>query len=185
MGSGEIMELNMSINDTCEVLKAALKGHGVDVTAVSVANGTTLKIEFVAKSDKSVDVKAEVVSAMSYAYGFLRDEETGEIQFGFEFIAAEVEKSAGGKLMHALSPIAAVEHISKGEAVDWLQKSIFQDYTQGFVLSVAKKRVSGLENGMRQVIKEVLQNKHGGGWWNAAVSNKVRNSTEGLSLIHI
>jgi hypothetical protein len=176
------MEIDMSINDALKILKVGLKGHGLDIKDVSVANGTTLKISFVAKSDKSVDVKAEVVSAMSFAHGFLKDEETGEVQYGLEFMACEVDKAAGGKLMHVISPMVAVRHISNGEAIEWLQKSIFQDHTQDYVLSVAKKRVSELENGMRGAIREVLEKKHGAGWWNAAVSNKVRQSTEGMYL---
>jgi len=66
--------------------------------------------------------------------------------------------------MHAISSLAALECIASGEPIEWLSKTIFQDYTEDFVQSVAKRKVSDLEKGMREVIAKVLFDKHGARW---------------------
>ena len=170
------MPLNLTIDDICDVLKLGLKAEGVNVEGVSLLNNATLRIAFAAKNEESVDVKSEVASAMSFAHGFLCDD--GEYKIELDNIATEVSKADGTKLMHAISPIAAVKYIAEGEPIEWLGKTIFQDHTDDYVQSVAKRKVSDLEKGMRKVIAKVLSDNHGAGWWPTSVSNKVRQSTE-------
>ena len=170
------MSLKLSIDDICDVLKLGLLAENVKIADVGLMNNATLRIVFAAKHEESVDVKSEVAFAMSFAHGFLCD--NGEYKIDIENIAVEVTKADGTNLMHAISPIAAVKCIANGELIEWLGKTIFQDHTDDFVQSVAKRRVSDLENGMRKVIGKVLSDKHGSAWWASSVSNKVRQSTE-------
>ncbi|WP_417740484.1 hypothetical protein [Rosistilla oblonga] len=139
-------------------------------------NNATLRIVFEAKNEKSVDVKSEIAYAMSFARGFLCD--GGEYKIKLDNIAVEIVKADGTKVMHAISSLAALECIASGEPIEWLSKTIFQDYTEDFVQSVAKRKVSDLEKGMREVIAKVLFDKHGARWWLMSVSNTVRQSTE-------
>lgn len=170
------MPLNLTIDDICDVLKLGLKAEGVDIEDVSLLNNATLRIAFAAKNVESVDVRSEVAFAMSFAHGFLCDD--GKYKIELENIAVEASKTDGAKLMHAISPIAAVKSIAGGEPIEWLGRTIFQDHTNDYKQSVAKRKVSDLEKGMRKVIAKVLSDKYGAAWWLTSVSNKVRQSTE-------
>ena len=100
------MPLNLSIDDVCDVIRIGLQAENVKVTDVSLMNNATLRIEFTAKQEESVDVKSEVAFAMSFAHGFLYGD--GEYDIELDNIAVEVNKADGAKLMHAISPIAVV-----------------------------------------------------------------------------
>ena len=172
------MNLGLSITETCDVLKLGLKSKNVEVSIVSFVNNSTIKVEFVAKASGSVDLKSEVGFVMSFVFGFLRDGD--EFDPAVDYIGAEAMQSNGKILMHAISPLEAVSFIAAGKPIEWLHKSIFQDHSDEFVQSVAKRYVSQLENGMRMLIAKTLSDLQGSNWWASCVGNKVRTSTEDM-----
>jgi len=67
----------------------------------------------------------------------------------------------------------------KGNSLDWMKSSIFQENTEDYRLSVAKKQISEIENALREIIVDRLSKKHGKNWFILSVGKKLRESVIG------
>jgi len=170
--------LTMSIKEICDVLALGLRAEGVEVLQVRLVNNNTFLVEFVAKSQGSVDVKSEISFAIAYLSGFFRD--WPNTPASIANLGAQAFTEGGKSLVHAISSLKAAEHISQGRPIEWLQDTIFQDHTDEYRSGIAKQRIGQLENGLRLLVCRVLEEAEGADWWNARVGSKVRRKTEDM-----
>ncbi len=166
----------VTLKDICELLKLGLHAEGVTVLDVRLMNNTVFLVEFIAKSRGSIDVKAEIGSIIAFMSGFFRDNENAPNSV--TSFAAKGFNDEKKPLVHAISSLDVAKKMSKGLSIEWLQNTIFQDYTDDYRQGIAKRRISELENGLRLLICSVLTETQGSDWWNVCVSNKVKQSKE-------
>ena len=170
--------LTMSIKEICDLLALGLRAEGVEVLQVRLVNNNTFLVEFVAKSEGSVDVKSEIGFAIAYLSAFFRDNPNTPASIAY--FGAKAFAGDGKSLVHAISSLNAAEHISQGRSLEWLQNTIFQDHTDEYKSGIAKRRIGELENGLRLLVCKVLDEAEGTDWWNRRVGSKVRQTTEDM-----
>lgn len=121
-------ESHVSVEDACEVLRVAMQTYGVNVSQISLVDKDTLKIGLAAKSEQTLSILGDVVSAISFASGFLSDKDEKTTDFEFEFIETEVVNAKDEILLNVRSPMFAAKSLEKGESKDWIGSSVFTTF---------------------------------------------------------
>jgi hypothetical protein len=147
-----------------------------NLTGVKLVNGDTILIEFYANKLTSIEIKTEIMAIVSATYAFLDDNPL--VTLKIENIATNALDSDGRQLMYSFSSIMAAQYASKGQPIEWLNGSIFNDSTAGGGLQVAKNRIYQIENALRDIIDQVMSLASGPGWWNNLLPIRVRSGAE-------
>ncbi|MCP4353618.1 MAG: hypothetical protein GY795_49860, partial [Desulfobacterales bacterium] len=175
----------MSISQLCEFMKFGLGQQSLDlsgqtkafrVKSIKLMNNNILLCEFYPYLKTSIEIKTEIGFIMGFFYSFCKDN---------EFIPSEIQNFAvraysenDEEILYAISSREAAKYISEGKAIEWLKNSIFQDNSDDFRMSLAKSKISELENSLRKIICEVLSDNNGTNWWNICVESKIRKNAE-------
>lgn len=166
----------LTLANTIDAITFGLRHQGMQVTAIRLVNNDTFLVEFVAEHTSSIDIKSELATAIAFLNGYFRDNDL--VTVSVKNYAAQAFATDGKPLIHAISSVTAAEHLSNGRSIEWLQGTMFQEHTQEFRLGLAKRRIAELENGLRSLIRSVLNAAVGRDWWMQCVGNKVRQQTE-------
>ena len=178
-------EKNLSVSDILSFLKSGLENinlinkdvKNVNVKDIKLLNNESLECQFYAEARNSMDVKIEVGTTMSILHGFFKDDSFKNINFKYYAVRAFDEKDT--ELMNALSSKEVAASIGNGDAIDWMKGTIFQENTEDYRLSVAKRQISEIENAIRKIIIDRLKTKHGNDWFVLSVGKKLRDSVIG------
>jgi hypothetical protein len=136
----------------------------------------TLICEYISEFRKTLDVKTEISTIMSFCASFLKG--------GFEKvapiskIAVKAFNEDGSELMFAISSIETAGIIASPNSLEWLSATYFQENTEDYRMSRAKTMISDIENGLRRVIVEIYEKKYGVNWWNLIIEANIRKNTE-------
>jgi len=77
------------------------------------------------------------------------------------------------EILYAISSKKNAELITKANSIDWLKSTLFQENTDDYRLSIAKRQIAEIENALRKVIVEIQFKKHGENWWEIVVGEKL------------
>lgn len=146
----------------------------VKVKNIGVMNKNTLICEFMPYSQISLDVKIEIGTIMSFFYGFLKEDEFKNVDF--KYFAVRAYGQNGDEILYAISSKETAATIGKGNSIDWLKSTWFQENTPDYRLSIAKRIISEIETALREVIKDTLKSKFGDDWWDIALNNRLGQS---------
>lgn len=179
-----VFTLDQVLNHVHTILNLTHQAGGCDrpirVKKVELMNEDSLSVSFYAYSSKSQDVKLEISIITSVLNGIFRD--SSEIGMDFKNYGIRAYDAKNTEIMSAISSKASAEMIGKGNSTDWLRTTIFQDNTPDHRLTIAKRMISEIENGLRLAIVNIQSNKHGQDWWNCILNNstgnKVKNTYE-------
>ena len=155
---------NLSLVDT--------KVKNIKVKSLSFIGNDTLVCEFYAERKVAIEVKIEIGTLMGALNGFFKDDAFPNIRI-LNF-AVRAFDSTDTEIMYALCSKENAKQIGKGESIDWMKSTIFQENTNDYRLSIAKRQISELENTLRLIISERLYQKHGKNWFLKAVGGKLR-----------
>ncbi len=145
----------------------------VRVKDITTTNDDTLQIQFHSYSANSIDIKLEIGTIMGFLSGFFRD---GGFDFDFRFYAVRAYDESDKELINAISSKQTAQLIGSGNSIDWLKSTLFQENTDDYRLSIAKRIISEIETTLRHVMIDVLSNKFGEDWWNKALNSKLGSS---------
>ena len=181
----KIEEKEFSVSEILSLLKTVLQNinlankevANIDVKKIDLLNNKTLECQFYAKSNNSIDVKIEIGTVMGALHGFFKDDSFKNMLL--DYYAVRAFDKEDSELMYVISSKEVAALIGKGNSIDWMKSSIFQENTKDYRLSVAKKQISEIENALREVIVDRLSKKHGKDWFILSVGKKLRESVIG------
>lgn len=169
----------MKLQDIIGIIKFGLENldifsegsKKVQVMDVTVINEDTLSCNFYPYSKNSPDIKTEIASIMGFFNGFFRNNEFEGVRF--ESYAAKAFDESNDELLYAISSKSTAELIGTGKSIDWLKLTYFQENTEDYRLTQAKRIIAEIENCLRELVRKKLYEKFGAEWWDRALDNKL------------
>ena len=139
----------------------------ISVSNISIVNNTTLLVEYVTLKDDSIDIKKEVFEIMSFSSSFIDD-------LSIEMFVVKAFNIKEDEVLYVLTKAHTLKQaVQNSDAIEWLKGSIIQDNTQAYRLSIAKRNISEIENGLRFLINDRLSNKFGDNWFIDSLGRKI------------
>jgi hypothetical protein len=175
----------VSIEQLCEIIEWGLKSQSsssldaakrIRVKSVCLLNDNTLVCEFFPYSHNQIELKGEISFIVSFMSGFC--EENPYTPQNLKWFAVRAYSETDQEIMYALSSREAAKYASKGQSIEWLKNTHFQDNSPDHRLSIAKRKISEIENALRTVICQVLSAKQGNQWWTVCVQKGIRTNAE-------
>lgn len=143
----------------------------VNVKDITLLNEDTLCCSFLANATNSNDIKLEMAPIIGFFNGFFRDNKYEGINLNYYAVRAFNKDNE--ELLNALCTKSTAELIGKGNSIEWLKLTLFQENTADYRLAQAKQIISEIENGLREIVKVKLNAKFGEDWWNKGLNNKL------------
>ncbi len=150
----------------------------IRVKNVDIINDDTLLCEIYPYANKSMEIKLEIGSIMSFLASFWKD--NPHVPGNIQSLAVKAFTSQDEELIYAISPKHIAELMSEGRSIEWLQNTIFQDNSDDYRVTLAKRQISEIENALREVICDVLNNNHGVQWWDNYIDSDTRRSARSV-----
>lgn len=118
---------------------------------------TALVFEYISDRKSSLDLKVEVGEIISFMGGFYLGKTETDVEMDVPLtFAVSVLDDDGTQLMYAVSSHDATRHIMKGNSIEWIKNTHFEDTTGDHLLTRAKQKISMIESSLRKVIYAVL-----------------------------
>jgi len=149
--------------------------QSVNATRVYEMNNALI-VEFVPQSYETLDIKLELAAVMGFLHGLLKEEYDYESRFS-NFCGKAIT-TENEELMYVVCSPRVAGYIGEGRSIEWLRNSHFQINTPEQRLTMAKTRVSRIENGLRELIDVVLTELHGETWFTSNPNGIVPKATE-------
>ncbi|WP_179468705.1 Swt1 family HEPN domain-containing protein [Chryseobacterium sp. H1D6B] len=143
----------------------------LNIKTVSLLNVDTLCCEFYPVAKTSTDIKLEMSTIVGCFNGLFRNNTYENVDLKNYVIKAY--DNSDNEILYALCTKSTAELIGTGEFIEWYTRTLFQENTEDFRLAQAKKIISEIENGLREIVKIKLREKFGNDWWEAGLSNKL------------
>ncbi|MFA6277623.1 MAG: hypothetical protein WC622_12780 [Pedobacter sp.] len=143
----------------------------VRVANVYILNEDTLCCDFFSTSTNSLDIKMEIAGIMGFFNGLFRND--GFEGISFAHYGVKALDSNNVELIYAISSKTTAELIGKGNSIDWLKSTYFQENTEDYRLAQSKRIISEIENCLRELVKTKLQAQFGDNWWDKSLDNKL------------
>ncbi len=135
------------------------------INRIYYSQQSTLIVEYITNKKESMDVKIELGEIISFIGSFYLSETIEGPEFETPmFFAVMALNENKHKLIYAISSHDATRNIMKGNSIEWLKNTIFEDQTNDFLLTQAKLKISKIENSLRKIIYDILQNKQSKDW---------------------
>ncbi|MGG7550691.1 hypothetical protein ACQ7CX_08685 [Chryseobacterium arthrosphaerae] len=150
----------------------------MDVKDVSLLNADTLCCDFYPISKNSYDIKLEMSAIVGCINGIFRNNTYENIDLR-NYVIRAFDKD-DNELMYALSTKSTAELVGTGKSIEWFANTLFQENTEDYRLSQAKKIISEIENGLRAIVKIKLRDKFGEDWWEVGLNNKIGKTVKDL-----
>ena len=165
----------IKLEDRINILKLGLENHDtfgdselkIQLKDLKVLNENMLCCLFYPYSTNSIDVKIEIGAIMGFISGFFKGDELDGVSFAYYTVRA-YDKS-NKEILFAISSKETAELIEKGNSVEWLKSTIFQENTYDFRLCQAKRIISEIENSLREKTNKVLSQ-----FWSKLVKQDIR-----------
>lgn len=152
------------------------KNKNINVRDILVINEDTICCNFYPDAEKSMDVKLEIATIMSFFNGFFSNDGYEGICFSHYTVRAFDKNNV--EIIYAISSKTTAALIANGNSIDWLKSTLFQENTSDYRLSQAKTVISEIENCLRELIKVKLNAKYGESWWDISLGNKLGKSVK-------
>lgn len=143
----------------------------INVKNVLLINADTLCCEFYPIAKNSDDIKLEMTSIIGCFNGIFKDKEY--VNLNIKNYAIRAFDKNDIELMYSLSTKYIAEFIGTSMSIEWFTRALFQENTEDFRLSQAKKIISEIENALREIVKIKLKEKFGIDWWEVGLSSKL------------
>ncbi len=149
----------------------------VNVKDITMLSNNTVECQIYPYNSNSMDIKLEIGTIMGFLHGFFKDDSFLKVidPKCFAVRAFDIDSK---EILYAISSFETAGMISKGNSIDWLKSTIFQDNTSDYRLSIAKRQISEIENSLRHVIVDILSQKYKEEWWDKSVGNNLGNSVK-------
>lgn len=155
--------------ENLEILSGGSKK--VRVIDVFIINEGTLCCDFYSNSENSTDIKMEIAPIMAFLNAFFRNDGFEGTSFAYYAVRAFDKNKV--ELIYAISSESTAELIAKGNSIDWLKSTLFQENTDDYRLTQSKRIIAEIENCLRELIKTKLYKEFGDNWWDKSLDNKL------------
>jgi hypothetical protein len=171
--------MNIRLQDLIGIIRFGLENldtfskgsKKVNVKDVYVANEDNLCCDFYPNSNNSLDIKLEIGGIMGYFNGFFRTDEFWKANFANYCVKAFDKNNV--ELLYAISSKSTAELIGRGNSIDWLKSTYFQENTDDYRLAQSKRIISEIENCLRELVKNKLKEQFGANWWDVSLNNNL------------
>jgi len=154
------------------------KLRNVKVRELEVVNEDTLCCHFYPYAQDSLNIKTEICGVFGCFNGFFKNGDHKYLEFK-NYSAVAYDKS-DNEIMYAVCSKETSELIGAGRSLEWLKLTTFQENTSDYRIAQAKRIIGEIENTLRDVIKQALENEFGEEWWQLALDNKLGNSVKSI-----
>lgn len=176
------------ITDIIPIIKFGLENpssinaefNKIHIKDLTIINEDTLCCEFYPYAKNTNDIKVEIVTIMSFFNGFFRND--GFEGISFRHYAVRAFDTNNTELLNAISSKETAEFLGKGNSIDWLKSTFFQENTDDYRLAQAKRIIAEIENCLRELIKKILNKHFGNNWWHRALDNKLGKEVKQIYL---
>jgi hypothetical protein len=110
---------------------------------------------------------------MSFMSGFFEDDFA--LPPNIRNLGVRAFTSDGDELMYVLSSRETARCCGRGQAIEWLKNSLFQDNTPENRAARANTLIARIETGLRAAVARRLEQSCGTGWWAAAVPKLIKD----------
>jgi len=175
------MPTNNSIEQILEFVKVGLSNEPYDelnpekkvrVKAIKLLNNNNVVCEFFPYAQDSIGIKTEMGFIISFLEAFFRGD---TFLFEITHFGAKAYDGNNQELLSALSSKKTAGAMGEGQAIEWLNNTIFIENSSDYRLHHAKRKISEIEQGLRKLVCIILQCK-GPNWWQNSVKRKIRDS---------
>lgn len=146
------------------------------IKQIGIINDDTVLCEFYPYANKSMEIKIEIGFIISIIASFWKD--NPHVPQHIRNIALKAFSANNEELMYSISPRNIAELMCEGKSIEWIRNTIFQDNSADHRLALAKQKISEIENALRMIICNVLENVHGTLWWDNCVDNKTKGDAK-------
>ena len=141
------------------------------INKIYLSQQNALVVEYITNRVESMDIKIELGEIISFIGSFYLTETSEgpvyEIPLFFSAMALNKNKQ---KLIYAVSSHDAARNIMKGNSIEWLKNTIFEEQTNDFLLTQAKLKISKIENALRKIIYGKLEKQNN---WYQNIDEKI------------
>ncbi|HQN73480.1 MAG TPA: SEC-C metal-binding domain-containing protein [bacterium] len=164
--------ISVKIHTALDIIKEGLLNYDklsktnrkYNVKNVELINGETVAVSYITGKVSSMDIKIEMGEIISFVGSFFLAETEGLLFDIPKLFGVKAYNTNNIQILYVVSPLSAVKHIAKGESLEWLKLSHFEDTTQDFILQQAKGQISAIEKSLRRLIYSVLNKKYQDNW---------------------
>ena len=136
------------------------------INKIYYSQQNTLVVEFISNKKNPMDIKIELGEIISFIGSFYLSNTTNDIEYEIPlFFAAMALNEKREKLIYAVSSHDSVRNLMKGNSIEWLKNTIFEDQTGDFLLTQAKLKISRIEKALREIIYHILENEKSESWF--------------------
>jgi hypothetical protein len=136
------------------------------INKIYYSQQNTLVVEHITMKKDPMDIKIELGEIISFIGSFYLSETTEGLEYETPlFFAAMALNEKKDKLIYAVSSHDSARNIMKGNSIEWLKNTIFEDQTSDFLLTQAKLKISKIENALREIIYHILENEKSENWF--------------------
>lgn len=136
------------------------------INKIYYSQQNTLVVEYITTKKEPMDIKIELGEIISFIGSFYLSKTTEGPEYEIPmFFAAMALNENKKKLIYAVSSHDAARNIMKGNSIEWLKNTIFEDQTNDFMITQAKLKISKLENALRKIIYNKLKNENSKNWY--------------------
>ena len=168
--------MTVSIEKILEFVKAGLSNQACDeqtpdkkirVKEIKLLNNNNVLCEFYPYAQDSIGIKTEMGFIISFLEAFFQGD---TFPYEITHFGAKAYDANDQEILSALSYA-----MGEGQAIEWLNNTIFVENTPDYRLHHAKRKISEIEQGLRKFVCIILQRK-GPNWWQDSVKRKIRDS---------
>lgn len=149
----------------------------VKVKGIQILNKNTIECQIYPYYSDSNDIKLEIATVMGFLHGLFEGNSFADT-IEPKYFAIRAYDEGEEEIIYAISSIETAGFIASGNTIAWLKSTIFQENTNSYRLTIAKKQISEIENALRIVVSDILSIKHGVEWWDKSVGEKLSKSVK-------
>ena len=171
---------NFSISEILNLLKESLSiKHYFDVSNTEkkleikkvnlLNNSNIIECHYYSNLNNSFDIKIEMGGIMSFISSFLKDDINNILGKDVLFFAIRAFNKSDQELMYVICSKKDAKLITEGNAIEWMKLCHFQENTNDYRISIAKKQIYEIEQGLRILVSRTLNNFYGDNWFDISI----------------
>lgn len=159
--------------------------HSYNVNRIFFSQQNALVVEYITNKTDPMDIKIELGEIISFIGSFyLSNKDDTQYELPNLFAATALDNNKN-KLIYVISSHSAATSIMRGNPIEWLKNSIFEDQSKENLMIQAKRTISRIEISLRKTIYKILSDNNKKQWcdqideniFNHAYKNYKKNNT--------
>jgi len=136
-----------------------------NINRIYFSQQNALVVEYITNKIDPMDIKIELGEIISFIGSFYLSNEDNPLYEIPNLFAATALDNNKSKLIHVVSSHSAATSIMRGNPIEWLKNSMFEDQSKENLMAQAKRTISRIEISLRETIYKILSDNYKGQWY--------------------